>query len=64
MDNKIEVSEELKQLYEILKILNKNENNINNHYTRFLIRGGGGRDYMGLLLDVLKKMERKGYKFD
>jgi hypothetical protein len=64
MDNRIEVSDELKQLYKILKSLDNNENLNNYHYVRFLVREGGGRDYMYLLLEVLKKMESRGYKFD
>lgn len=64
MDNRIEVSDELKQLYRILKSLDNNENLNNYHYVRFLVREGRDRDYMHLLLEVLRKMESGGYKFD
>lgn len=64
MDNRIEVSDELKQLYRILKSLDDNENLNNYHYVRFLVREGRDRDYMHLLLEVLRKMESGGYKFD
>ena len=64
MDDRIEVSEELKQLYEILKSLNDDRNINNYYYLRFLTRERISEDYMNSLLNILKKMENKGFKFD
>ncbi len=64
MNDRIEVSEELKQLYEILKSLNDDRNINNYYYLRFLTRERISEDYMNSLLNILKKMENKGFKFD
>lgn len=64
MDNeRIEVSEELKELYRLIKKLDSNENNSAYHYFKFIVRNGD-RDYLFLLFNVLKEMEKKGYIFD
>ena len=64
MDNeRIEVSEELKELYRLIKKLDSNENNSAYHYFKFIVRSAH-RDYLFLLFNVLKEMEKKGYIFE
>ena len=64
MDNeRIEVSEELKELYKLIKKLDSNENNSAYHYFQFIVMNGD-RDYLFLLFNVLKEMEKKGYIFE
>lgn len=58
----MEVSEELKQLYKLIKEL-KEGNGADYHYLKFLVQSTE-RDAMYLLLKQLEKMEKQGYKFD
>ena len=62
MENKIEVSEELKELYNLLVKLDT-DGKSSYHYLRFIVQNSH-RDYLGLLLNVLKEMIKKGYNFD
>lgn len=58
----MEVSEELKQLYKLLKEL-KEGNGTDYCYLKFIVQKCH-RDEMFLLLEQLRAMERDGYKFD
>ena len=58
----MEVSEELKQLYKLLKEL-KEGNGADYHYLKFIVQKCH-RDEMFLLLQQLRAMERDGYLFD
>ena len=58
----MEVSEELKQLYKLLKEL-KEGNGSDYHYLKFLVQNTE-RDAMYLLLKQLEQMRTKGYDFD
>ena len=60
--NNIEVSQELKDLYKLLNKLDS-DGNSSYHYLRYIVRNGE-RDYLYLLLNILKDMEKKGYNFD
>ena len=59
----MEVSEELKQLYKLLKELKQGDGNSDYHYLKFLVQNTE-RDAMGLLLKQLEQMKIKGYNFD
>lgn len=62
MNNNIEVSQELKDLYKLLNKLDS-DGKSSYHYLRHIVRNGE-RDYLYLLLNILKDMEKKGYNFD
>ena len=58
----MEVSEELKQLYKLLKEIK--EGNASDYcYLRYIVQNTE-RDAMYLLLQQLNKMQEKGYKFE
>lgn len=58
----MEVSEELKQLYKLLKSINES-NGAEYHYLKFLVMNTE-TNHLYLLLKQLEKMKIKGYSLD
>lgn len=59
----MEVSNELKQLYKLLKELKEGDGSSDYHYLKFIVQNVE-RDAMFLLLKQLEQMRTKGYDFD